>query len=214
MPSSSTASLCVARRRSTVSGRPMSLFRLPPVARRCSSPTAAAKIAAIISLTVVLPLLPVTATAGSVNWRRQPAPSSPSARRVSGATMAGTPASTSRLTSTAAAPRATTSAMKSCASKRSPLRATNRSPGSTLRLSVCTRENFTAPSPQTRAPAIQPAACCKVVIGVWLMPILHGWQAPVVRVRDRRTGACGPGSPGWPHGPCPPPAPRRPVPRA
>lgn len=65
MPSSNTAARCVARRRSSVSGTPMSLFRLPAVASRLASPFHAASTDEIISLVVVLPLLPVTATTGS-----------------------------------------------------------------------------------------------------------------------------------------------------
>ena len=64
MPSSITAACCAASMRNSVSGTPISLFRLPRVARRPSSPWAAARIEAIISLTVVLPLLPVTPMTG------------------------------------------------------------------------------------------------------------------------------------------------------
>ncbi len=71
MPSSMTAALCAASSRNSVSGTPMSLFRLPRVARQRSAPNAAARIAAIISLTVVLPLLPVTPISGMSNCRRQ-----------------------------------------------------------------------------------------------------------------------------------------------
>jgi hypothetical protein len=51
---------------------PMSLLKLPWVAKTLSSlPVAAFKIAASISLTVVLPLLPVIATTGITNFFRQ-----------------------------------------------------------------------------------------------------------------------------------------------
>ena len=72
---------CAARRRSSVSGRPMSLLRLPrrrEHARRRRS--ARARIAAIISFTVVLPLLPVTTTSGSAKRARQCAASAPERR--------------------------------------------------------------------------------------------------------------------------------------
>ena len=62
-PSSITAWRCSAVRRSSVSGTPMSLLRLPWVAR-VPSPSSTA----IISFTVVLPALPVTATRGTGNW--------------------------------------------------------------------------------------------------------------------------------------------------
>jgi hypothetical protein len=71
MPSSTTAERCEGLSRNSVSGTPISLFRLPRVASRLSSPWAAARIAAIISLTVVLPFEPVTPITGKVNFRRQ-----------------------------------------------------------------------------------------------------------------------------------------------
>ncbi len=62
----------------------MSLLKLPLVASTLSSsPAAARRIAASISLTVVLPLLPVMATSGMSNCLRQCAASLPSAMRVS-----------------------------------------------------------------------------------------------------------------------------------
>ncbi|MNX57775.1 hypothetical protein D3C86_885980 [compost metagenome] len=63
--------------------------------------------AEIISLVVVLPLLPVTATTGSVNRARQAAPMRISAARVSPTTNCGSPASGTGCATTAAhAPRA------------------------------------------------------------------------------------------------------------
>ena len=87
-----------------VSGKPMSLFKLPCVANTFSSaPTATFKIEANISLTVVFPLLPVIATTGIENLLRQYADKSPKARRVSFTSTAGL--ATPRLTNTAPAPR-------------------------------------------------------------------------------------------------------------
>ena len=68
MPISTTALRCDGRRRSKVKGRPMSLLKLPWVAKDWSGPGCQArKMLAIICVTVVLPLLPVTANKGSEN---------------------------------------------------------------------------------------------------------------------------------------------------
>src|SRR5882672_9661225 len=67
----------------------MSLLRFPSFASVCGSPKCARRIAAIISLTVVLPLEPVTATKGMSKRPRQCAASRPSARRVSFTTTNG-----------------------------------------------------------------------------------------------------------------------------
>ena len=61
MPSSTTTLRCSAPRRRSVSGSPNSLFKLPSFLRQGPE---TAKIAAHISLVVVLPLLPVIATSG------------------------------------------------------------------------------------------------------------------------------------------------------
>lgn len=210
MPSSSTASRCCAVRRNSVSGRPMSLLRLPAVARRAASPTAHAKTAEIISLTVVLPLLPVTATTGIGNRRRQPAASWPSAMRVSATVSTATPDRSGipaggRDTSTTAAPRATTSGRKSCASKRSPISATNRSPGNTSRLSVVTRR-MAASGPTRCAPAIQAAAsvACIITGSASLMRSPPVPPAPGERAPDRRTAACARQFPASIRAPCRP----------
>ena len=63
MPSSTTATRCASASCSTVSGTPMWLFRLPCV-ECAASPCAARRMDAIICVTVVLPLLPVTAITG------------------------------------------------------------------------------------------------------------------------------------------------------
>src|SRR5439155_1715098 len=62
MPSSRIAASSVPARRSSVSGRPTRLFCVPVVRSTRPGPRARARIAASISLVVVLPLLPVTAT--------------------------------------------------------------------------------------------------------------------------------------------------------
>jgi len=103
---------------------------------------------AIICVTVVLPLLPVTAINGKLNCARQPAASSPNAMRASGTTSAGKPcasawASPEASQTTATAPCALAWAMNVLPSKRSPRKATNRSPACRLRLSVCTRSATT-----------------------------------------------------------------------
>ena len=60
----------------------MSLFKLPWVTNTLASPAAALKMAAIISLTVVLPLLPVTMASGKSYWPRHACASSPKLERV------------------------------------------------------------------------------------------------------------------------------------
>ncbi|MNJ64192.1 hypothetical protein D3C77_601350 [compost metagenome] len=84
----------------------MSLFKLPAVAKRPDSPCHSASMAEIISLVVVLPLLPVTATTGKVNCARHAAPMRISAMRVSPSTSCGSLASGTACATTAAhAPR-------------------------------------------------------------------------------------------------------------
>ena len=61
MPSSTTTHACCGLRRSRVSGSPYSLFRLPAVLRHGARTE---RMAAHISLVLVLPLLPVMATSG------------------------------------------------------------------------------------------------------------------------------------------------------
>ena len=71
MPNSITANRSLERIRNKVKGKPISLFKLPLVTNMDSSPTAALKIDAIISFTVVLPFEPVTNATGIENWERQ-----------------------------------------------------------------------------------------------------------------------------------------------
>jgi hypothetical protein len=104
-----------------------------------ASPSQARRMAAIICVTVVLPLLPVTAISGSCSERRQPRPAAaarPGCRPPAGP--AGRPRQAAlgqrrRRAGGAACGR------KSWASKRSPRSATNRSPGCSVRVSLCTR---------------------------------------------------------------------------
>ena len=97
------------------------------------------KIAAVISLTVVLPLLPVIPTRSRSRKRlRHAAASSPSARTGSRARMNGIGSSGARSTRAAAAPRRQASPMKSCPSNLGPRTATNNAPRETVRESVPT----------------------------------------------------------------------------
>ena len=68
IPSSTTAARCQVlsswRRPSSVSGTPRWVLKLPAVAN-AASPSHARRMVAIICVTVVLPLLPVTAISGS-----------------------------------------------------------------------------------------------------------------------------------------------------
>ena len=195
MPISMTAALCAALRRNSVRGTPISLFRLPRVASRPSSPWAAARMDAIISLTVVLPLLPVTPMTGRLKRLRQWLAMRPSATRVSATTMAGTlplsqPAG-KRSTTTAATPLAATCSRKSWASKLSPRRATNSEPAWALRLSVDTPAKAREASPASCAPCSDGSnsarlACIRLSIsssssssGARTRPAAHG--------RHRRT---------------------------
>ena len=67
MPISMTAASWREARRSSVCGTPMWLLRLPSVFNVINR---SARMAAIMSLVVVLPLLPLTATTGMSNRRR------------------------------------------------------------------------------------------------------------------------------------------------
>ena len=89
-------------RRSSVSGTPYSLFRLPCGLEAGRRPP---RIAAHISLVVVLPLLPVIATSGPRNRARWPAASAPSAVVVSATSITG---SSRRSSAGSARPRRTT----------------------------------------------------------------------------------------------------------
>src|SRR3569832_2153862 len=131
----STAYRCRSLSRNSVSGTPRSLLRLPSVTR--TSPRSR-RIAAIISFTVVLPLLPVTPITGKSNRARHAAASLPSAMRVSGTTICGSATSCFVLTIAATAPCAAASETKLWPSCRSPLLATYKSPPRRRRLSLPT----------------------------------------------------------------------------
>ena len=92
IPSSTTAMRWPARRRSNVSGTPMSLLKLPRVANAPPPGHWASRIAASIWVTVVLPLLPVTAITGNVNRARQVVARDCSAALVSATSILGSPA--------------------------------------------------------------------------------------------------------------------------
>ena len=138
---------------------------------------------AIICLTVVLPLLPVTAINGSVNCARQCFASAPNASLVS-ATMicCGNPASCD--TSTPAAPCARASLAKLWPSKFSPTSATNKSPASIERLSVVTRAIAAscagAPAPSTAA------AADKLIISVFTRDSSHDFPARPWQLHGRK----------------------------
>ena len=160
-PSSTTAMRCAASRSHRVSGTPISLLRLPRVAE--TGPMVR-KIAAIISLTVVLPLLPVTAT-GRRSWKRllHAEASRPNEHTESRTRMKGTGTSGARSTRAAAAPRRTASAMKSCPSKLGPRTATNSAPCGIARESVPTPRNVTSP-PAARASSAAAASPSRISI--------------------------------------------------
>ena len=133
----STAARCVgaqAQQRQRQADRVVEVAR---VASTAPSPKCARRIAASISLTVVLPLLPTTTD------ERQREPRAASARRARRAPRSGSATATrspasvraraSSATSAATAPRASAAATKSWPSKRSPLSATKRSPGASVR---------------------------------------------------------------------------------
>ncbi len=99
-------------------------------------------IAAIISLVVDLPLLPVIATQGTANRLRHQDARSPSALSVLPTRMTATSRGTSTFeeTTTIGAPFATASPTKACPSKWSPRMATNSCPRSIARVSMHTPE--------------------------------------------------------------------------
>jgi len=166
MPSSSTATRWPSRRRSKVSGTPMSLLKLPWVASDAPA-FQACRMAASICVTVVLPLEPATAISGSVKRARQALARAPSAALVSPTSSPLRPAAASPAPGwqmAATAPLACAWARNWLASKCSPLRATNRSPGCRLRVSVCTRSTVVPRSPTGVAPGSICSAWAKVII--------------------------------------------------
>ena len=210
MPSSTHARRGArAFRRSSVSGTPMWLFRLPAVAS-AASPSQARRMAAIICVTVVLPLLPVTAISGRLEAGapgRAPAAAARAACRPPAA-RAGRLAATPRSASAAAAPAARACGRKSWASKRSPRSATNRSPGCSVRVSLCTRcTRVRRVADAARAPGSRAWAVASVI-----MPAAPA-QAPRCASSASEKGWLHAGAlPGSPRGPCRRSAPRRPAP--
>src|ERR1700723_719916 len=111
------------------------------------------RIAAVISLVVVFPLLPPTATMGILNSPRHAWPSCCSARSASGTTICGTACSTTACSTMAPmAPRSAAAATNSRPSKFGPRSATNSDPGARVRLSVATAP-YGRSSPANRPPS-------------------------------------------------------------
>ncbi len=138
IPISRTAASCSGPRRSTVSGRPISLFWLPSL---LSVRIVVARTAATASLVEVLAMLPVMPTTSGVNRLRQPAATDPRAAMASATrTIVTSPSDVESagdlVTRRAVAPRRTASARCAWPSVRSPGRAANRLPGCTAREST------------------------------------------------------------------------------
>jgi len=206
MPSSKTAARCSPRSCNSIKGTPISLLRLPWVAnqRRCPfcSPNARAKIAAIICVVVVLPLLPVTDISASENCARQHAATRPRPNRVSATISCGTATGSSCSTISATAPRWHASRANSWPSKRGPRNATYRAPACNVRVSVDTSANSVVASPTIR----QASPCSESARAVCDMVIMA--RPPRARAKhgapphSRKTAAAGPESPGIARGPC------------
>ena len=165
---------------------------------------------------MVLPLLPVTAITGISNCARQAVASAPSAKRVSGTSIQAMVIKPLRSAPgwqmAATAPRCWASAKKAFASYRSPLIATNKSPGCTVRVSVCTRAIHAQPSPCTGASASHWAAWLTRSIPLMGAPLTPGSCAsarPVAHACGPRTGAGRRRSPASLHGLFQPARPRR-----
>ena len=103
----------------------MWLFRLPRVARH--SP-ACARIEAVISFAVVLPLLPATPTSGPAKCARQLRAARSSAACVSGTTICGSASGCAAPTTAPAAPACSAAPTKSWPLKFGPCSATNSCP--------------------------------------------------------------------------------------
>ena len=138
-PASTTSASASSDAPRMVSGTPIRLFRFPVVA--CTRYVVVST-ARIISRVLVFPLEPVTATTGlpAGKSRRRARASRPRATSVSGTSKAGRPSrdGVPRRTTAAAAPLAFAWSRNAWASKRSPLRATNKVPGVRCRVSVPT----------------------------------------------------------------------------
>src|SRR5258708_432968 len=108
--------------------------------------------AEVISLAVVLPLLPATATTGNVKSARQLLASPCSARSVSGTRTCGNAPGVARSTRAPMAPCAAAAWTKAVPSKFGPRNATNSAPGFSVRLSVETQPKGRS-SPMSSPPA-------------------------------------------------------------
>ena len=139
IPISTTADSCASSSRSSVSGTPYSLFRLPSDFRTRNR---AASSAANISLVVVLPTEPATPARRRPQRRRTACASRCSAARVSSAGRSfpripsGYSANRRGSTTAASAPRARADSTKACPSCRSPCMATYSSPAPIVRESI------------------------------------------------------------------------------
>ncbi len=148
MPISRTATSCSRPSRRSVSGSPISLFSLPSDRSTLRDRESTVATASLVEVFAIEPVMPTTR--GS-NRRRQAAASAWSAAMPSPARTTEHPSAdaetspsssasgTSRVTTSAAAPRATASPRKRCPSVCSPGRATKSMPGSTRRESTAAR---------------------------------------------------------------------------
>ena len=176
----------------------------------------ARKIAAIICVTVVLPLLPVTATSGMAKRRRQAAASSPRARRLSATSSPGSAGVVEAALGERGDGAGGLGLGRGRRARRSARRAGRRRdrPGATLRVSLWTREIAVVTLPTTRAPGSSRAASSSVIIGVAGAAVVGGRRSRAVarraprrerlspRAPRRRTAASRRRCPGSPRGPC------------
>ncbi len=189
MPISHTAAVCSGRVASTVSGRPMWLFRLPLVNEtlNCSASTAAVK-----SLALVLPFEPVMQTTGMSSWRRHQCANCCSASNVSETVITAVPGGGSppsqRLTTTMEAPFSKACGAKVLASNFSPASAKNAQPDGSERVSVETPPSARAEASPTGAGASRSSASLAAVI-MGAVSAVSGWR---VRRRCRRSGLARP----------------------
>ncbi len=185
MPSSNTAARCCRSTCQSINGTPMSLFRLPRVASRVFSPNCRARIEAIICVTVVLPLLPVTAITGRTKRERQCAAPAPSARWLSATMTCGSSIASGRSTSASAPCRVR---VRRSHDRRSVRRAAPRTsaPDDSVRESVDTLENCARASPCTSAAPTASESVRRCSCGMPVAPARRtGRAARVSDVRER-----------------------------
>ena len=163
MPSSTTAISGLVRNSRSESGRPIWLLRFPLF---LNTRYRDARNSAATSFVVVLPALPVMATTRVPDRCRTSRAISCSACSVSSTRITIADVSprsgTSRSTTTAPAPRATTSATKSWPSNRSPRMATKHSPAAIVRESMPIRPMSARGLPRTTSPAVAAAMSAAV----------------------------------------------------